>query len=132
MEYSVFRQNTYKDNGDRCLPTSYEGLKFNLQVGSFFECAGLASESWIWFGKCRNYCVDTSWPPESSMHPTRGAYWLSSLQKTVCPPATPSTGSIVFFYTGEIHSFAPLTVTLTICVPPSFTMCALLFGRGKK
>lgn len=34
VEYSVFRQNTYKDNGDRCLPTSYEGLKFNLQVGS--------------------------------------------------------------------------------------------------
>lgn len=71
---------------------------------------------WIlgWFEKCRNYCVDTSWPPESSMHPTRGAYWISSLQKTACPPATQSTGSIAIFYTIEIPSFAPLTVTLTL------------------
>lgn len=34
VEYSVFIQNTYKDNGDRCLPTSYEDLTFNLQVSS--------------------------------------------------------------------------------------------------
>lgn len=41
------------------------------------EHSGLACRTWVWFCKYKQGCVDTSWPPESSMHLARGTYWLS-------------------------------------------------------
>lgn len=43
------------------------------------EHSGLANRTWVWFWKYKRGCVDTSWPPESSMHLARGTYWLSEL-----------------------------------------------------
>lgn len=94
-----------------------------------FECAGLASESWIWFGKCRNYCVDTSWPPESSMHPTRGAYWLSSLQDSL-PSCNPEHRFHCIFLHWWKSLICPINSNSDHLCPSVFhSACLVVWGR---
>lgn len=79
------------------------------------EHSGLANQSWVWFWECKTCCVDTSWPPESSMHPARGTFGSTNKLKKGRLPFSPCSLEHRFyskFYTSKIHSSASSTVTL--------------------
>lgn len=108
VEDYVFIQNTYKDNGDRCLPTSYEVeiesisrqwslnvLVWLLDLGFGLGSAEITALTPL--GHQRAPCTQPEEPIGSAVY------------KPGCPTATQSTGS-----RAEMHSFAPLTATLTV------------------
>lgn len=77
MEDSFFIGNTMGIVETDVFPPIMRAWNLIWKNTAVSEHSGLARKSWVWFWKCKNCCFDASWPPESSMHPARGTYWIS-------------------------------------------------------
>lgn len=112
VEDYVFIQNTYKDNGDRCLPTSYE-----VEIES-------VSRQWslCWFG---SWILGLVWEVQKLLrwHLLATRELHASNQRSLLDQQFTRQSALLqpraqvplhIFYTAEMHSFAPLPATLTV------------------
>lgn len=101
-----------------------------------FEHSGLAGQPWVSFWECKTCCVDTSWPPESSMHPARGTFGSTSTSLKVagCPalqslqPGAHVILEIVFQQNSLIY---PINSNSGL-VPLPFRMWDLVYSGGRR